>query len=244
MKKIILFLSVITLITSCSSDADPLPAIVPLDVNSVLVKKIIETEPSSNVITAEYTYNGNKLVKISYSDGTYDNYTYTNNLITKEENFTDTNVISETSSYTYNASGQLVNYVNSYGSTTVTINYTHNSDGTISYQEVGGNAGKFYPNKWEEYTTSPAYTYIYSFTYDGKNNPKKNILGIDKIWFADSRETLFNSQNVVSQNELNSLGNFPKSSSTFSYDANNFPTVEMYTNYSAGGSVTKYEYFY
>ena len=75
MKKII-FLFSISIITlfSCSSEGDVGNNIINNNVNesNVLLKKIIDSTEG----VAEFSYNGNKLYRITSSSGTYEEYTY------------------------------------------------------------------------------------------------------------------------------------------------------------------------
>ena len=57
------------------------------DSSTVLLKKIIDTDSDGIETTAEYTYEGNKLIEVSYSDGNIEKSTYTGDLITKVEFF-------------------------------------------------------------------------------------------------------------------------------------------------------------
>lgn len=103
MKKIILLLSVITLmVTSCSSDNSPAAA-APIDeTGNVLLKKTIMTE-GSVVTTDVYSYTGKKIIKIASSNGTTTGetqFTYTGDLITKIEIFSNA-VLKSKKEYTY-----------------------------------------------------------------------------------------------------------------------------------------------
>ena len=105
MKKIILFVSAFALlVTSCSSDdSDPEPAAP----TGTLLTKIIETYDDGSVETSNITYNGNKIVSmitVEYNEKTI--FTYTGDLITKEEFFVD-DIIDETFVYEYDTRNNL-----------------------------------------------------------------------------------------------------------------------------------------
>jgi hypothetical protein len=139
MKKIVLLLSVVSLvIASCSSDADSLPVIVPLadsvvDTNGILVKKQEYTDTGFPTEIYNYTYSGNKLVKITDQDGGYSNVTYTGDLITKIEHYDNGNGLIANEIFTYTASNKML--TNTYKDFDANIGtkyvYTYNSDGTV-----------------------------------------------------------------------------------------------------------------
>ena len=81
MKKLICFACFTALsLTSCSTGGDSSPA----TESDVLLKKSVETYANDgSVITTNYTYNGKKMVKASDSDGYYETYTYTGDLLTQ-----------------------------------------------------------------------------------------------------------------------------------------------------------------
>ena len=103
MKKLLyLFSAVALLLTSCSSDDDDSSS------SGTLLTKIIETYDDGTIENITYTYNGNKIVKISSDLDLRDEtiYTYSGDLITKEEYFFDDgagDTFEEVTEYEYDA---------------------------------------------------------------------------------------------------------------------------------------------
>ena len=107
MKKLFYLFSAIALtLTSCSSEDDSNNA------SGTLLTKIIETYDDGTVETIRFEYNGNKITR-QYSD--LDDrdetiYTYTGDLITKEEYFFDDGIDSfeEVIIYEYDSNNRLI----------------------------------------------------------------------------------------------------------------------------------------
>src|SRR6187402_2997882 len=111
MKKTLMLMGCITLltVTACSEDdstsTDPTPS-------GVLVKRIVydDEDPDGYAGEVTYSYDGNKLVKGVWEDGSEEKYYYTGDLITKIEYIVDGEVdVRDT--FTYNASGMLTDYL-------------------------------------------------------------------------------------------------------------------------------------
>ena len=257
MKKLFYFLSVSAFIfTSCSSDDDSSTP-TPTPSSSVLVKKEIETYSDGTSTTYNYTYNGNKIVKISDTDGSVSNFTYTGDLITKVETFED-DLLAYRETYQYNSANKLTKYVDleiesGYANR---ILYTHNADGSISYTSYVDDPdgeSNFYMDGI--YTSSsylenvipggslPNYSETFTSTYDDKNNPYKNILGYGNMNFADTREGYSLNNNAVMIMKTNSQNNsnITSSASTFTYNAANYPITETEVN---DNETTTTQFFY
>jgi hypothetical protein len=260
MKKIVLLLSVVSLvIASCSSDADSLPVIVPLadsvvDTNGILVKKQEYTDTGFPTEIYNYTYSGNKLVKITDQDGGYSNVTYTGDLITKIEHYDNGNGLIANEIFTYTASNKML--TNTYKDFDANIGtkytYTYNSDGTVSYDYYFGDSTTqttsngsykmFFLNneviKMEHYSQTGVLTKTDTFTYDGKNNPFKNITGWAELGYNQG-ETGSAFQNLVNNNNPNEMyTNF------YTYDSNNFPLTEIAKDNSDSSVISTAKYTY
>jgi len=254
MKKLILLFTAVSLaLSSCSSDADPLPSPTPVvDVNTILVKKRIYTETGSPSETYDYTYNGNKLSKITdaYGDS---KITYTGDLITMVEHFDNAQILEESDHFTYNSLNKMTTYV--YKDVISNIGnkelYVYNSDGTITANKYQGNATTqttftgsyklFLQNnevvKCEEYNSTGSLFNTINYTYDGKNNPFKNIIGWANVSYTNDRlGGIF--QNVVT--EVSNLDNF---NNTYTYNSSNFPTLET-TKDNSNVTLSSTQYFY
>lgn len=271
MKKIIYFFSaLVLLLNSCSHDIEPNmpPSDNPTNpsnpTTSVLLKKMIQTDSDGFTNTLNFTYSGNKLVKITYSeDNTYEVFTYNGDLIAKSESFDSSNNMIDTFTYVYNVDGNLIeakwlDYVNGNDASTKFL-YTHNADGTISYQQFNGDTnsqttfyrdGKIYANKFEENVPAdpgyyPDHVVTHTFTYDGKNQPTKNITGHGKIWFAFSDSGTNFQNNVTSNVHTNTLGLYqPMTTTSYTYNNLDYPITQTETSSSDPTDVTTTQYFY
>jgi len=257
MKKLLYVFSALALIfTSCSSDSDSSS-----DDSSgtVLVKKTIVTDADGNVVTTNFAYNGDKLVSII--DDTPDTpaepnlrmfFTYTGNLITKIEYKLASGAIDQLDVFAYDANERLISLTRTFPNEPDWGNketFVHNADGTISSSYYSGDAisqtnlvstGKvFFTNgnisKIEEYVDGVT-TKTNIYTYDAKNNPLKNILGMSKIAFTDGEAEAINN-NMLTSDET-SLG---ASSSVYTYNSGNYPITCVTTD--ADGEATT-QFFY
>lgn len=198
MKKLILTLSAICMaLTSCTNDENQTETVT----NQIpLVTTWTQTEQNGNVYVAKYSYNGTKLDKITYSvDSSYSKYTYSGDLITKIEHIKSDNTVTATSDLEYDNSNRLIKEItieDRYGETiTFTSIYTHNvvdntiteqyEDKTSAHNEVNA-VEKVYHIKDHEIskTVYPLNNYTTEFSYKTDNNPFKNIVGFDKIYFS------------------------------------------------------------
>lgn len=243
MKKLICLLSAtLLMLTSCSSD-NATDDQSNNDGNSVLLKKSIVTYDGESV-TYNYNYNGNKLVSV-VNDGGDSNchITYTGDLITKME-YGDGD--EQTNFYEYDSSYRLVTFkmIEALDDLGHKETYVYNSDGTISVTEYIGDA-----TTQTELNGTGTVTFLngevsqiestsssgVSYTYDDKNNPFKNVLGIDKIAFAGARLTDGILHNVVSETGEN------ETSYTYTYNSGNYPLTSTETY---EGEVTVEQFFY
>lgn len=248
MKKILcLFGALSLLLTSCSSNDDSDNN---TDADTVLLKKTITTDSEGDAVTSIYTYDGNKIVSIIDDSGDVNQYyTYTGNLITKLEYRFPDGSIDQVNTYTYNAEGKLVTFVrvkpeSNYGHKE---EYIYNADGTVTAKSYGGDnesqtdAGtvitiKFVNGEVTEIISPDASWEEHVYTYDTKNNPMKNVIGMDKIAFTDGEGNgvKFNILTDTSEDEL-------WTNSTFTYNDNGYPTKEVDTGTDSLGNT---EFFY
>lgn len=215
--------------------------------SGILLKKTIDTDSNGDKITTIYNYNGNKIVSSIDDSGESNIYvTYTGDLITKIEYKFPNGTVEQTDLYTYNSNGKLSSYVRidpimKWGNKEV---YTHNSDGSISVknyigddlsqtQEDGGGTVKFLNGEVSEIinTSSPKMTY----QFDNKNNPFKNVTGMDKIAFtAGIGDGILH--NVISESYDADVF-----TTTYTYNTDSYPVTSIYTEY---GLKTTTQYFY
>ena len=240
-KKIILLFSIAgtILLTSCSKSDDDNSA-----PPSVLLKRTIETGADGSVTATNITYNGNKLINaisIEGADRDESRNTYTGDLITKNELFTN-NLLKVTEMYEYNASNQLVKVTTTEtGDPSVFRSiYVHNANGTVSVTTYRGNTtdqgqqtstGTIYftngdISRVERISTGSTSMRTYRYSYDDKNNPFKNITGLNKIALAggDKPGIVHNMVQRIAEEQ-----GFPENNSTttvqYIYNADNYPVT-------------------
>lgn len=201
MKKLLLFFILTAILISCSNDEKPYS-----DDNLILPKTILYTYPNSpeDNYKVVMTYNINKI--ISMDRGNYIiKFIYDGDLIRKQLRFNVDSQGKETkvreTIYTY-SNGKLINNTSRVnfsesqpnGADFVKSDYVYNQDGTVSFIQYMPNSTDIdykgvltYKDnnliKREINVVSiPDYGYeIDIYEYDTKNNPFKNILGLDLI---------------------------------------------------------------
>ncbi len=214
--------------------------------------KIVESSDTGNngiVYKTVFTYNGDLIVKLESYKGSVlkdsDEYIYENNKIKtilsldNRVNFqTNLPYVEKTKKvYTYNTNGTileeqfiLVNGV--YVNQNRTKLFTYNSTGNLIKSEE--NSTNSYFNGTTNIITTSNYTYTYE--YDNKNNPFKNITGLNKISFSDTF----------------SVNNVNKETSTFSSTNDGVPNPnpqpakvrEYVLSYNANDYLTENKYSY
>jgi len=246
MKKIVLSLIALTVLSACSSSDDnnnnP-------DTTTPLVSKIVETYEDGFVETLLLTYNGTKIVKSNWNNGEeVTEFTYTGDLITKEEYFFD-GELEDVITYEYDTNQRLIKStrVDSFGDIEIDL-YTHNANGTISFvtetnDELSADGTIYFdsngnPNKKEitNYFMGFESTEIITVTYDNKNEPFKNVTGLDKISFAlpnySAFEASLNNPLTINTNGVNNTTH------TYTYNSNNFPATSTTVTTDFEGNYT------
>lgn len=256
MKKMLTMAAAAVFMISCGSD-DSSPV---TNNDSVLVKKITETSEDGTLITV-LTYNGTKLVEINNNEGLRQVFTYTGDLITEWKTYEGTELVT-TDTYVYNSANKLVTYTsidNTEDSHHEKITYVHNADGSIDYKEYSGSnpssidqlsmTGKIYADKYTEVVTSGTenITYTMTFTFDGKNNPLKNVTGFDKIAFVNTMESTNYAENITSESSSSSNStDAPKLQTTYvyTYNAKNYPLTAVETDVEDPNTTITTQYTY
>lgn len=237
MKKIIyLFAAISISLTSCSNDEN--------SSESILVTKITKKYGSDDIQNIFYVYNGNKIVKGTTDSGSVTNYTYEENVITYIENRDKDNNFRRSREYTY-SNGKVTTLVDiSYGDTS-TFSYTYNPNGTVSYTRkrsgsenstglltfVNGNIVKnevFYGGKYPSTNT-------YTYEFDTKSNPFKNVLGFNLL--LDPDVDAFSPNNMIKDG---SAGNNDFDNYIYKYNENGFPSEKQNSRYISETT----QYFY
>jgi hypothetical protein len=221
-----LLLSIILL--SCSKDGESTP-----DSTSLILPKktnyIENTDQDKIGKDTYFTYDGNKIVS-EITDGRWKSvFTYTGDLITKIESF-DYGELYYTTDYTYTngklASRFIKNIEIQHPYSYMTY-YVHNTDGTVSYSSSNGNGKLTF--KDGNLVNDGFITY----EYDTKNNPFRNILGINVLSLDDDSEVSF--IDVSKNNRIKSTENGHSVTQTITYNSNGYPTVD---NGCSSGSTT------
>lgn len=228
MKKVILFLSAITITLSSCSSSDSSSSTT--NVDDVLPIKITDTYNDGSVVS-NITYNGKKIKQVSSNDGELIKYTYTGDLITKVETFYD-GELDTTETLTYNASGQLIGYTDISDFWDNQETYTYNSNGTVSFTRIadgtlyssgtitmiGNDVSQVVINYDDTGLTSTN-----TYTYDTSYSPFKNIVGYKWYLLAglSENQTQGFDHNVLSYSE--SLSSFSNYTSTYQYNSLDFP---------------------
>lgn len=228
-------------LTSCNNDDD--------NSTPILVTQIIVTSQyngATTTSTTNFTYDGNKIVRQTTANSDdYSTFTYTGDFITKVEHYQSGALYSE-DFYTYDSEDRLATYEqNLYDDPNNTYiakcEYTYNANGTVAFSYNHG----YFPTPSYSYTgliqlnAEGAVTQIgtssgvtYSYTYDDKNSPFKNILGIDKLFFEGSYANPF-LRNFLTEVTDNNNSTYT-TSHTYTYNSDNFPIQSTET----GGSET------
>lgn len=230
MKKLIYSLSItLMLLQSCSSGSDSSPVS-----SDVLLKKIIHDDGSSSNLE----YAGNKLIKsISSDGGVYTIYTYTGDLVTREDNYSSDNTIDE--HYEYYYSGNNLIQVKYFIGNKLFKKYDFviNTDNTrtLTRTDYGTNVTsrvfkEYYINeekvKEEALNSNVSISYTTTFLYDNKNCPYKNITGFRYLngWFDDN-SPFHNIIKLSVSNSSSSTQNY-----SYQYNSNGYPTDVSFTS--------------
>lgn len=245
MKKLLFLLSGIAfLLSSCSSD-DSGNGVNPSDILPVKIIQTFEDDGTSNTATVQYE--GNKIIKVVYEPGTtVVNYTYSGNLITKIEHFTN-QVLEQEEEYQYDDNSRLTRYKRfeedeNYGSE---VRYDYNMDGTVSFIQFSGPlsspliptaVGTFdFNSSGEIIAVNHEGGYWESYTYDAKNSPFKNILGFDKLILTGNTPTGYR-HNFTEEKNPHSI-----TTTTYTYNANDYPLTAVEDD---GYGISTRQFFY
>ncbi|MDG2433437.1 hypothetical protein [Flavobacterium sp.] len=228
-----------------------------------LLVKLVETTEDSSKVTTVFTYKGNEIVSTDNGKEHID-YTYTNGLITKVVTTKKSNQSVITSIYTYE-NDKLMSLKSS---NKIIINFIHNSDGSVAYQNFivdekeqqikkyhgilsfkGGNLSKDV-RILDDTEPGIVSKNEVSYEYDSKKNPFHNVLGYDKLLNQNQLISINNSLITMVENSItNSVDDQIISSakiykSAFKYDDDSYPTEQITENASGHLGYLKSNYFY
>ena len=179
-------------------------------------------------------------------------FTYTGSLITKLEYKFEDGTVEQTETFEYDANNSLIAYKlvvpDDQGGYGFRYSYEYNAGGTITGTKYIGDATtqedlsltetiSFTDGEVSSIVTSTGSSYTY--TYDTKNNPLRNVVGLSKIVFAggEGNSSVYNltREVVVNGSETNTY-NY-----TYLYLPNNYPTQSTQDE-GAGEYTTQYLY--
>lgn len=241
MKNFLCLLSAFLLVlTSCSNDDKDCSN--EEEVALILVKQRIMVGEDGKTSTANVLYDGNKIVSITEEDGSVYKYTYAGDVISKTEEIDKEGKIDKIAEYDYtNRKLTTVIEKKTDDEYYYKTKYVHNTDGTVTYEKLKCNV---VTGVEEEYGAFGKYTFKdgnlvkseisfsgteihYVSEYDIKNNPFKNVLGLNLLI-----NILHSANNIVKTTSTSGSGdNIITSVVTYDYkyDANNYPTEKLVT---------------
>ena len=255
---LVFFVSAVSMfIISCSNDTNQFPITnqdIQLTQNgNKLRKAVLKNASGVEVSNQIYEYVGNKLSKIVFSDGSYNQFYYTGDLITKAEAYQN-NSISSTGYYQYNTENKLAQKVSYSGNSGYKTTYVYNTDNTVTVTEYTGDL----INQNTVYKTYKAFlnnnvmikrenvnsgiTYTKEYTYDTKNNPLNAILGYDKLIAYEVGATVCPNNLIridYSQSNTSVAGN---TTNSIEYNSFNFPTLDKEYNNGTLNYIKEYYY--
>jgi hypothetical protein len=250
-RKLLYLFSALLVLTSCSNDetredSKDNDVVVVKPVSQILLKKTVEKNANGTTRTTIYTYEGNKIVSQVYNnskEGIY--YTYTGDLITKMEFKLADGTVEQVNTYKYDGNKKLIEFFRTQPGQEdwdSTEKYIYNADGTVSvYDEDGFKNSTFTFLNGEISEVVSVNSPNFKYTHDTKNNPFKNVLGMDKIAFIDGEGNGI-LHNIIS--ETSSFGDDNTTTNTTSkitYNTDDYP-VKSFDNFEDAGTTT--EYFY
>jgi hypothetical protein len=242
MKKLLyLFAFLMVFLSSCSSDNDDSSSL-------ILPTSYIETLEDGSTFTMNFNYNGNKLLGSTGDFNSSSTVTYTGNLITKIEYFR-AGTLTQENIYEYNSNDKLINSkrneYSSSGNYGISVNYTYNLDGTVSFSKYSGDLDFPLTLSTEGYFTFDSQGRVAStihdngyeetYIYDVKNSPYKNVLGMDKLPFE------IDYANNFVNNFISRTNTYSSSSFTLTYNSSDYLISEMEDD---GEEITTTQYFY
>ncbi|WP_313580135.1 hypothetical protein [Chishuiella sp.] len=260
MKKILLFTFIAGTLFSCSNDDNSGETNNTTEIeNSILPVKTIYTTPKgdySSILTI--SYDGNKINEINITYSGIENYSeksiyqYTGDLITKITNYDKDGDESMVREYTY---------LNGKVSTLVTTEWGDKKlIATSKFEWIDDNHLKeTTTNDYDNSIYIDEYFYengnlvktIYNnsneiiMTYDDKENPFKNVTGLQLVSFDDLE--VFSKNNPIKKESKYSSKSSDITLYTYEYKDNNYPSkvTEVYTSASGNNNEKETtEYFY
>jgi hypothetical protein len=258
MKKLLFTLAIgLATLTSCESDlvsappSDSIDGVSSIGDGVLLRKDIISNADGTVNNTSDFTYEGNKVIKIvNVSEfGTETTiYTYTDNLLTRidDEHVNPSGAISsEVNLIEYDSNNKINKETTTLSDGSVQVNtYVHNTNGTVTLNEDGGA--------------------IYIYTYSNGNIVSENHTNGDNDYVSvfDDQNGFF--KNVHQRDVFELIGNYTFKNNllsytntggatypdnetyTYTYNSEGYPvtSIGVYAPGTVGAETTTTEYFY
>jgi hypothetical protein len=202
----------------------------------ILLTKVIETLTNGDVETIEFFYSGTKILKYTntFSSSVEEtSYVYTGNLITQAKTTLNGDLL-ETTNFEYDTSLRLKKCIGIYGNTVNVTNYNYNTNANNQgyKKEIVYDPG-----------TSFEYTELQETTFDNKVNPFINVTGLSKIELESPSEVLGFS-GVANNPVMFKKNNVTRETSIYTYNSNNMPLNEVFTDIVNSTWSGTYQYFY
>jgi hypothetical protein len=222
--------------------------------------------PSENY-ESMYKYNGNKIESISDDNGSKTIFTYTGDLITKKEDFSNKKILVYCTLYEYE-NNRLKEAIHIFNNQKFLKKYTYNKDKTVAYKvylcndklntttEIAtgiftlenGNIVKQVDRASKDYGSAD----IVVFKYDTNNSPLKNVLGISLLLDVDySINNIVETTHTTSSQNLamhitsfrNSIAPYTSTNtSTYTYDSDGYALTKAFYNDGKLGYKLSYTY--
>jgi len=257
MRKInlLLFVSIFTLISSCSSDEDTSTSS-----SSTNLIKDMTTSSETNNYRTDYIYeDGNKLARFfSSSDTFFDTevrFTYSGDIITEYKTWfngqLDTRVslgytdgrLSSWNMYVYDDETEYFSNVSYINDKMIFDLEVGNVDGgrVVHHFDNNGNTIKI-----EQYNSSDQLISRDLYSYDSKNAPTKNILSFDSFIYPWERGASINNVLTINHTDYNvlngSIENETNTSYIYEYNDQNYPVYMTY-NFDGNESSSTITYY-
>jgi hypothetical protein len=205
----------------------------------ILLKKKVITHSINDIETFTYEYDRNKIVSLKTDGGFVRTYTYTGNQITRIFE-TSLSGFQRSIDFTY-IEGKIFSRIEKSSSEgTRTIFYTHNTDGSISIKYSGNNGAGIaklsmqngniikYENGYNTYT----------YEFDNKNNPFKNVLGFNLL--LEPNDGTFSPNNMTKYGGAGGEGDYYD----YKYNNEGYPTEMKKRNVPISGSDRFTQFYY
>lgn len=205
----------------------------------ILLKKKVITHSINDIESFTYEYDRNKLVSVKTDGGFVSTYTYTGNQITRILETVNGN-FQRSIDFTY-AEGKIFSRIEktSYAGTRTNF-YTHNTDGSISIK-YSGNSSSGNSKLYLQNGNIVKYEYggsTYSYEFDNKNNPFKNVLGFNLL--LEPNDGTFSPNNMTKYGGEGGEGDYYD----YKYNNEGYPTEMKKKNVPISGSDRFTQFYY